>query len=138
MSDLETLAAKLAAAEGPDRGLADEVMLACGHKGVIPGPTPYATLHWGFADGTHCPVLKRPNPLESLSDARSLIDPTWEWQAIKTGALKYTSGKQFKFECREPSEYGWTQGTPVFRGDHDLEPFSICLAAIKARIAHAG
>jgi len=129
---LNDLIKRLEKATGPDRGLADKILLMCGHVGVVFGPNKYASMRWQDAKGNLTFARSRPDPLLSVDVALSLIPEHFERQTIKTRALAYTSGKKFKFECREPSEFGWSQGPEVFRGDHDLETHAICIACLKA------
>lgn len=56
-----------------------------------------------------------------------------EWHFLHTGPLMFTEGKPFVFEIRQRSDFGWTQGPPVFRGAANTASLALCIAALKAK-----
>lgn len=69
-----------------------------------------------------------PHYTSNLQDADTLADPKWEMHIIRSSTVNGVA-----VEFREPSEFGWTQGPPVYRGEHQSEAVARTIAALLAR-----
>ena len=131
--DLGELIARLEAAVGPDRELADAVLLACGwvkHKNPV----------WNHLD--RCDWLsppprqrlwsssRRPNPTASIDAALTLVPEGFAWMVRGSGAD----------DIAHPFfvAYVTIPGHDVASRVGATAPLALCIAALKARAAEQG
>lgn len=78
---IEDLIGRLRAAAGPDRELADDILLACGWLGQSQTSKISGILipHWKDPQGRDWPTHLRPDPTASIDAALTLLPEGWEW-----------------------------------------------------------
>ena len=114
---LRELIAKLGAATEPTRELADEVLLAIGWR------YDEATVSW-ISPGRRRQVnpAHRPNPLESMDAAISLVPEGWHWQTNDVGEA--WCGTHFAHDK-----------SVLFKGSTTTPAHALTIAALRARLA---
>lgn len=110
-----TLIERLEAATGPDRELANEVLLACGWTAHV---TPTRMVTYWVKNPDAFPDGEQPNPLASIDAALTLVPDGWEW------ALTWHD-ERARFELGDPRLFN--------EGDAPTTPLAICIACLKAR-----
>lgn len=116
MTDIADIIARLEKLEGPDRALADEILIACGwvydsnDEGEI-------TEVFSPAGVMHNP-LELPDPTASIDDALTLLPKDWDW------AL-FSDSDEYRIELGDP-EIG-------LEGIGPTAAIAICIAALRLK-----
>lgn len=121
------LLARLEDATGPDRELADDVLLACGWSFRIVHDTITGTERvWAKPGGTTY-GYSRPDPLASLDAAISLVP---EGYVININQACGPGRTDWSADVKKRTEY---MTDPFHRGRSDFPAIALCIASLKAR-----
>lgn len=127
---LEGLIARLEAAVGPDRVLADDVLLACGW--VLKDSVWYISDAHAKHEAEPCwPECDNPpDPTASIDAALTLVPEGWGWEQ-----MTWHDSRPPVVVCVSCGNYGRGDNYNSVDGEAPTAPLALCIAALKARAA---